>query len=112
MSNVSKINTLLKLTGKMLLVTVVMTIGLLFVAMVLRHFAPSLSIPHLLHQYRYSLLAWRLCVYTAIVALWSWLYRRAGSRQRSALKRLIGWFLLLMLLNEFCCLTQYSGGQA
>ncbi|MGL4724666.1 MAG: hypothetical protein ACRCWW_09220 [Scandinavium sp.] len=111
MSKVSKINTLLKLTGKMLLVTVVMTTGLLLAAMVLRHFAPSLSVPHLLHQYRYSLLAWRLCVYTAIVALWSWLYRRAGSTRRSALKRLMGWFLMLVMLNEISSVIQPGGDQ-
>ena len=101
---------LLKLAGKVLLVAVVMTLILLLGAMVLRHVAPALSIPHLLHQYRYGLLAWRLCVYTAITALWVWSYRRAGTAQRPALKRIMGWFLLLVILNEISNVLQSGGG--
>lgn len=101
---------LLKFTGKILLITMVMTVVLMSGAMVLRHVAPVLSIPHLLHQYRYGLLAWRLCLYAAITILWTRSYRRAGTAQRPALKRIMGWFLLLVMLNETSSALQSGGG--
>jgi hypothetical protein len=100
----------LKFTGKILLITAVMTVVLLPGAMVLRYVAPSLSIPHLLHQYRYGLLAWRLCLYAAITVLWTRSYRCAGAEQRPALKRIMGWFLLLVMLNETSNSLQPGGG--
>lgn len=102
---------LLKFTGKILLITLVMTVILLAGALVLRHVAPALSIPHLLHQYRYGLLAWRLCLYAAITVLWTRAYRRAGAAQRPALKRVMGWFLLLVMLNETSNALQPGGGE-
>lgn len=94
-----------------LIVLITLTGVLLLTAMVLRYSAPALSVQAWLYQARYGLLVWRLCLYTTAIVLWCNVYQRAGPDLQRRHRRVIVWFVVLVVFSETSNLLQWRGGE-
>lgn len=86
-------------------------IGIAIIAgLTLRFVSPAMPLQHTLYQVRYELLVWRLCLYIAGIVSGFSLYRRLPVQNRPRLKRIAGWALILLVVNEASNLLQQGNG--
>ncbi|AKE58902.1 MULTISPECIES: hypothetical protein [Enterobacteriaceae] len=92
-----------------------MAVGLLtgvaiIAGLTLRFTSPEMSLQNTLYQVRYGLLAWRLSLYISGIVIGFSLYRRLSVQSRAHLKRIAGWSLVLLAVNEVSNLLQQGNG--
>lgn len=93
------------------LMAVGLLIGIAIIAgLTLRFTSPEVSLQNTLYQVRYGLLAWRLSLYISGIFLGFSLYRRLSVQSRAHLKRIAGWSLVLLAVNEVSNLLQQGNG--
>lgn len=93
-----------------LMAVCVLTGIVVITGLTLRFTAPAMSLQHTLYQVRYGLLAWRLCLYIAGIVFGFSLYRRLPVQIRPRLKRIAGWALVMLVVNELSNLLQQGNG--
>lgn len=102
-------NTFSWLRIRPVLTTLCLLTGIVMIAgLTLRFATPALSLQQLLWQARYGLLAWRLCLYAASIFAGLSLYRHLPPPIRPRLKRIAGWSLALLAVNEISNLLQWG----
>ncbi|MBA8306158.1 Uncharacterised protein [Klebsiella michiganensis] len=94
----------------LLMVVCVLTGMAIIVGLTQRFASPAMELRNVMHQARYELLVWRLCLYTAGIVSGFSLYRRLPVQNRPRLKRIAGWALVLLVVNEASNLLQQGSG--